>query len=97
MRGQSEVPACGSDWLYSMSKSRRAQRAVRRENFRAKVDRLGGGSGPPIAAPEPPPFGYRLMGISCGSQNLINLYFDYHIRDQPGRFTPRWSLLKEFF
>ena len=46
-----------------------------------------------LAAPEPPPVGYRLWG----TQNLINQCFDYHIRDQRGRFTPGGTLLKEFF
>ena len=42
------------------------------------------------------PVGYRLRGIGRGPQNHINPYFDYHIRDQRGRFTPGGSLLKEF-
>ena len=50
-----------------------------------------------LAAPEPPPVGYRLCGITWGTQNLINRCFDYHIRNQRGRFTPGGSLLKEFF
>ena len=43
------------------------------------------------------PVGYRLWGIARGPQNLIDRYFDYHIRGQRGRFTPGGSLLKEFF
>ena len=32
-----------------------------------------------------------------GSQNPINHYFGYQIRNQRGRFTPGGSLLKKFF
>ena len=52
---------------------------------------LSGASRPRTFARGVSPDGYHV-----GSQNLINRYFEYHIRDQRGGFTPGGSLLKKF-
>ena len=47
--------------------------------------------------PRTPARGVSPLGIACGPQNVVNQNFDYHIRDQRGRFTPEGLYSKSFF
>ena len=47
--------------------------------------------------PRTPARGVSPVGYHLGYPKPINPCFDYHIRDQRGRFTPGGFVLEEFF